>query len=331
MKRINNLYSEIISLENLRLADKVARKGKKGNTSVQQHIRNADANLLQLHELLKAERFTTSEYRVFTVFENKERTIHSLPYYPDRIVHHAIMNVLEPIFIRTFTNDTYGSIKGRGLHLAANKLRRALRDECGTQYCLKLDIKKFYPSVNNDILKSQLRRKIKDAKLLRLLDNIIDSAKGLPIGNYMSQYLSNFYLSSFDHYVKEILKVKHYFRYVDDIVILASTKQELHETLYKLKSYLQEILKLKSYLQEILKLKIRDNYQVFPVKSRGIDFLGYVFFHSHIKIRKSIKQRFAKMLFTSINEASLAAYNGWLKSYLQEILKLKIRENYSIT
>ena len=99
---------------------------------------------------------------------------------------------------------------------------------------------------------ARIRRKIKDAKLLRLLDNIIDSAKGLPIGNYMSQYLSNFYLSSFDHYVKEILKVKHYFRYVDDIVILASTKQELHETLYK----------LKSYLQEILKLKIRENYSI---------------------------------------------------------------------
>jgi RNA-directed DNA polymerase len=127
--------------------------------------------------------YKTSPYTTFKVFEPKEREVFRLPYFPDRITHHAIMNILEPIFVSVFTNDTYSCIKGKGIHAAVESVKKALQDKSGTVYCLKLDIKKFYPNIDHDVLKQLLRRKIKDKDLLWLLDEIIDSAPGLPIGN----------------------------------------------------------------------------------------------------------------------------------------------------
>jgi retron-type reverse transcriptase len=211
------------------------------------------------------------------------------------------MNIMEPIFVSIFTADTYSCIKKRGIHAAANALKIALEDKAGTQFCLKLDIRKFYPNVNHEILKQLLRRKIKDQDLLWLLDEIIDSADGLPIGNYLSQYFANFYLTYFDHWIKEDLQVKYYFRYADDMVILSDNKSYLHQVLAE----------ITTYLQEKLKLEVKDNYQVFPVKDRGIDFVGYVFFHTHVLLRKSIKQSFARMLSRNRNPQSTASYRGW--------------------
>ena len=148
-----------------------------------------------------------------------------------------------------------------------------------------------------------LRRKFKDYKLLNLLDEIIDSAEGIPIGNYLSQYFANFYLSYFDHWIKEDLKIKYYFRYADDIVILNSDKRELHSILEK----------IRNYLTTNLKLEIKGKYQIFPIESRGIDFVGYKRFHTHVLLRKSIKQRFAKMLHNNRNNKSIASYYGWTK------------------
>lgn len=213
MKRITDIYNNICSLANLELADSIARKGKRWQYGVQVHDRSKESNLLLLQDSLLSKTYHTSPYSVFTVFEPKERQVFRLPYYPDRITHHAIMNVLEPLFTAYFTTDTYSCIKRKGIHAAAGNLRKALKDVAGTQYCLKLDIRKFYPSVNHNILKAQLRRKFKDKDLLWLLDEIIDSAPGLPIGNYLSQYLANFYLTGFDHWLKETKCVKYYFRY----------------------------------------------------------------------------------------------------------------------
>jgi len=246
MKRIGNLYSKICSIENLMLADSIARKGKLKQPGVIAHDRNRQQNILTLHEMLINKTYVTSEYTTFTIFEPKERLIFRLPYFPDRIVHHAVMNVLEPIFISVFTSDTYSCIKNRGIRAAASAVRKALQDKGGTQYCLKLDIRKFYPNVDHEILKSLLRKKIKDQDLLWLLDGIIDSADGLPIGNYLSQYFANFYLSYFDHWMKEIRSVKYYFRYADDIVILHHDKPYLHELLYEIRTYLQDNLRLRS-------------------------------------------------------------------------------------
>ena len=178
MKRIGNLYDQIISLENLRLADDIARKGKLKTYGVKVHDRNREANLSALHEALKAGTYRTSEYSTFTIYEPKERLIFRLPYYPDRIVHHAVMNVLEPIWLSVFTADTYSCIKKRGIHAAAKKLRRVINeDKPGCAYCLKIDIRKFYPSINHDVLKAIVRRKLKDTRLLKILDQIIDRAE----------------------------------------------------------------------------------------------------------------------------------------------------------
>jgi len=301
MKRINNLYEQIISIENLQLADIKARKGKAAQYGIHAHDKTRQDNILQLHEMLKQKTYRTSGYTTFIIHEPKERQIFRLPYFPDRITHHAIMNVLEKIFVSTFTSDTYSCIKGKGIHAAARGVQRALRDRPGTQYCLKLDITKFYPSIDHEILKGILRRKFKDPDFLWLIDEIIDSAAGLPIGNYLSQYLANFYLTYFDHWLKEIQKVKYYFRYADDLVLLSGSKSDLH-------SLLSDI---RNYLQEKLKLTVKDNYQVFPVQARGIDFVGYVSRHDYTLLRKSIKKNFARAAAAGKDRSSLAAYKGW--------------------
>lgn len=301
MKRINNLYQRICSIENLQLADSIARKGKLNQPGIISHDKNSEHNIKDLHEMLINKTYRTSEYTTFPIYEPKERIIFRLPYFPDRIVHHAVMNILEPIFVSTFTANTYSCIKKRGIHAAANALKSALKDNAGTQYCLKLDIKKFYPNVDHEILKQLLRRKIKDQDLLWLLDEIIDSADGLPIGNYLSQYFANFYLTYFDHWLKEQLQVMYYFRYADDMVILSDNKHYLHSLLFE----------IRNYMQWNLRLTIKENYQVFPVDARGIDFVGYVFRHTHTLLRKSIKQSFARMLKRDSNPQSIASYKGW--------------------
>ncbi|MGN6491200.1 MAG: reverse transcriptase domain-containing protein [Agriterribacter sp.] len=303
MKRIGNLFEKIVSVDNLHLADKNARKGKGFQYGIKVHDRNREENINALHLSLVSKTYRTSEYTTFKVYEPKEREVYRLPYYPDRIVHHAIMNIMEPIFVSVFTADTYSCIKRRGIHAAANNLKSALKDFSGTTYCLKLDIKKFYPSVDHAVLKHLLRRKVKDSDLLWLLDEIIDSAMGLPIGNYLSQYFANFYLTYFDHWIKETKAVKYYFRYADDLVILHNDKQYLH-------SLLKDISR---YLNEKLNLQVKSNYQVFPVESRSIDFVGYRFYHTHTLLRKSIKKNFARMLARRKNPASIASYWGWAK------------------
>lgn len=302
MKRIGNIYQHIVSMDNLRLAEKYARKGKRKQSGVIHFRRNAESNLRELHKILVNQTYTTSQYHVFKIHEPKEREIYRLPYFPDRITHHAIMNILEPIFVATFTADTYSCIKGKGIHAASYSLRNALRrDPNETKYCLKLDIRKFYPSIDHAILKKLLRGKLKDKELLCLLDEIIDSAPGLPIGNYLSQYLANFYLTYFDHYLKEELKVKYYFRYCDDLVFLASEKIYLHRLL--------ELVQ--AYLSRELHLEIKPNYRVFPTWC-GIDFVGYVHYPTHTLLRKSIKENMARAVSQGA-EKSVASYYGWAK------------------
>lgn len=306
MKRIGNIYDRICDLDNIRLADDIARKGKKCRYGIKIHDRHREENLLSLQHNFVNCSYKTSEYHIFKMVTDrgKLREIYRLPYFPDRIAHHAIMNILEPYFVRSFIRDTYACIKNRGIHDGANRLKMALKNISGTQYCLKLDIHKFFPSIDNTILKQLLRRKFKDERLLILLDEIVDSAPGVPIGNYLSQYFANFYLNYFDHWLKEEKRVKYYFRYCDDMVILSDNKDYLHRLR----------IEISDYLQTYLHLRLKDNWQVFPVDSRGIDFLGYVFFHDHIRLRKSIKQAFAK----KIGHAKwrrrievLGAYKGW--------------------
>lgn len=356
MKRLNNLFEKVISIDNLRLADERARKGKLHSYGVQLHDKNREAHILALHEQLKNGIFKTSPYHVFKIYEPKERLIYRLPYFPDRILHHAIMNVLEPIWVSVFTKDTYSCIKNRGIHACTKSVRRALReDKNGTRYCLKIDVRKFYPSIKHSVLKSIIRRKIKDARLLALLDEIIDSTdnprlsvsnyvsgidskvvavdgKGVPIGNYLSQYFANLVLAYFDHWLKEEKRVKYYWRYADDIVILSDSKDFLHNLLYEIRAYFAN-----------LELTVKKNYQVFPVESRGIDFLGYVFYHTHTRLRKSIKQKLCrrvahlnkrkKQLPQVAYRQQICSWWGWCKycNSINLFNKLKTTMPYEIT
>jgi len=306
MKRFGNLYNKIYHIENLKLADKKARKGKirgGGNLEIYSFDLRREEKLLKLQQTLIDKKYKTSSYTSFKVKDPKERVIHKLPYYPDRILHHAIMGILEPIFVSSFTNDTYSCIKGKGIHNAYFNVKKALNDKNNTKYCLKLDIKKFYPSINHDILKKLLRKKFKDKDLLFLLDEIIESTDGVPLGNYLSQYFANFYLTYFDHWIKEELKVKYYFRYCDDIVIFGDSKDDLR-IVFNL---------IEKYLRDNLRLTVKSNYQIFPVNSRGVDFIGYKFYHTHILLRKRIKNNFIKMIKIDNNEKSINSYKGWLK------------------
>lgn len=312
MKRISNIFDKVTEFSNLELADHNARKNKKHYSDILKHDEHAEEDLLSLQKDFENLTYKTSEYFVFKIYEPKEREIYKLPYFPDRIAHHALMNQLEPIWEKVFIHHSYACRKNKGIHAAAKDLKKTLRkhkDE--TKYCLKLDIRKFYPSIDHDILKTIIRYKIKDKKLLATLDEIIDSAEGVPIGNYLSQYLANLYLTYFDHWLKEVLKIKYYFRYADDIVILHKSKKFLHKVLKK----------IKKYLNVELKLELKKNYQIFPVESRSIDFVGYRFYHTHTLIRKSIKIKMMR-LANRLNKTNrdrdyvrrkVSSYYGWLK------------------
>ena len=313
MKRYGNLYSKIYDMENIRLAHQNARKGKKHYDEVVMVDANTEYYFEQIHRMLKDKTFKNSEYQVFTrKFEQKEREIFKLPYFPDRIIHHCIMQVLEPIWKKSLIRDTYSSIKGRGLHDGARRVKNALKDVYGTQYCLKMDIRKFYPSVNHNVLKEVIRKKIKCPDTLWLLDEIIDSTPGVPIGNYLSQYFGNLYLSSLDHFIKERHRVKYFFRYCDDLVLLSDRKKKL-----------RIVLKGIIHFCEKTKLTLKRNYQIFPTDDRGIDFLGYRFFHDFILLRKSITRRFKAKVNYALNNwvfsnkqtivNSIMSYWGWIK------------------
>jgi len=313
MKRYGYLYPAICSTQNIQLAHKNARKGKLHYKEVQMVDENPARHFRAIQEMLRNKTFQNSEYTVFVSTKGKRREIFKLPYYPDRIVHHCIMQVTGPIWTRSMIADTFSCIKNRGIHKAADRVRAALRDKPGTRYCLKCDVKQFYPSIDHDVLKAIIRRKIKDPELLWLLDAIIDSAPGVPIGNYLSQQFGNLYLTGMDHWLKEEKRCKYYFRYCDDMVVLHRDKERLGE--------LRE--EMQDYLGAKLKLRLKENWQIFPVDSRGIDFLGYRFFHDYILLRKGIAIKFKRRMryiknhwrhMRSIEVVSaVMSYYGWLQ------------------
>lgn len=249
MKRLGNVYEKIISYENLLNAHLRARKGKNRYKEVIEVNNNTEKYLKNLRFVLVNEFYNInpSDYkREIIIDKGKEREIFKLSYYPHRIVQWAIMLQIQDRFLKNFILDTYASIENRGLHFGVKRVKRALRDKIGTKYCLKLDMKKYYPSIDNKILFEIVKTKIKDEKLLNLIKIIIFSMgeKGQPIGSLWSQWAGNLYLSKLDHYIKEELKSKYYFRYCDDIVIFGSSKEELRKMLEKIKAKAGESLNL---------------------------------------------------------------------------------------
>lgn len=309
MKRYGNLYPTICSAENIARAHRNAKRGKSHYHDVKAIEATPGPYLAEVRQMLLDTSYTTSPYLRFTRTERgKTREIYALPYFPDRIVQWAIVQVLEPIWMATLVPTTYASLPGRGIHRALVDVHRAMQDGRATKYCLKLDVRKFYPSIDHDILKAILRMKIKDRDVLALLDGIIDSTEGVPIGNYLSQYFGNLYLSGLDHWATEVLGVRHYFRYCDDIVLLHPDKAFLHDARGR----------IEAFLRDRLKLELKPNWQVFPTRTRGLDFVGYRFFGNYILLRKStataLKRKLAAVAtreaLTPRDRSVVASYAG---------------------
>ena len=214
MKRIGNIFEKIIDIDNLRRAYKRSRRGKTKLRLVKEVDKDSEKYLAEIQKSLIDKTYKTSKYKIFKLIERgKEREICNLPYYPDRIVHWALMYQIEPIFRRLLIYDTYAALPEKGTHKALRRLHKFMQDKEETKYCLKLDVRKYYNSVDKEILKQMLRKHIKCKNTLWLLDEIIDSyPNGIPIGNYTSQYFGNFYLSEFDHWLKEEKHIKYYFK-----------------------------------------------------------------------------------------------------------------------
>lgn len=315
-------------MENLLSAYQKARKGKSKKTSVIQFEKNLDIELIKLQHQLRTFFYTPHPLRRFIVRDPKTRVIHASAF-RDRVVHHALMNIIAPIFEKSFILDSYASQINKGTHVAVQRFeyfqrkvsRNGKRVRIGgggnsnsvEGYVLKADIKHYFDTVDHDVLLSIIKRKIKDGKVMWLIRKILnnfegnDLNKGMPLGNYTSQFFANVYLNELDHFVKHDLKVKYYIRYVDDFVILHSNRKVLE--------YYQD--RINHYLQ-FLKLELHpDKSKIIPLKS-GIVFLGYKIFYKYKRLRKrnfrAFENKFSKKL-------ELYRKGEITKEYLEESLQ----------
>jgi len=316
MRRHGNLWQEITSIKNLCIAFNNAVKGKTRHHGVIELKKAVKKNILAIQKCLLEKTFTTAKYKEKIVFEPKRRTVYVLPFnkeHPDRIVQHALMNVLIPIWDKLFIDASYSCRTGKGIHIASNKTMEYVRKN---KYVLKCDISKFYPSVDHEILYKIIQKKIKCKNTLWLLKDIIDSfpgGKNIPIGNYTSQWFGNLYLNELDYYLKDKCGVKDYVRYCDDFCIFANDKNYLHKVAKRINKFINEKLLLRF-----------SKCEVFPIK-QGIDFLGYRHFNNYVLLRKSttkrVKSRLEKLpkLFESGKitkdqfRSSVMSTWGWLK------------------
>jgi len=314
MKRIGFLFDKICDISNIRTAMAKASEGKRNHKYVKRVLNNSDYYAESVRTMLIDGTYNPSPYSVKKIFDGssgKERNIYKPNFYPDQIIHWALILQIQPVMMKSMYQYNCGSVPGRGTGYGQKVLRRWLdTDKRNTKYCLKMDISKYYPSVNNEILKSMFRRKIKDNKCLWLIDTIIDSAVGLPIGNYTSQWFSNFFLERLDHYIKENLGAVHYIRYVDDLVILGANKRKLHAIRKSISEYLKSI-----------KLSLKGNWQVFRTDKRDIDFLGMRFYRyktilrkrNSLRIRRRMRKIKRKGYLCYRDACTVISYWGWIK------------------
>lgn len=324
VKRIGDLYGNVFDMRNLELAHRNARKGKGWYAEVKNLEKDLHGGLKNIQHLLINHEYVTSDYEMFIKCEgNKERKIYKLPYYPDRIVQWALMQVVSPYIERHLIRDTYSAIPNRGIHDGLRRVQDAMywhKDDC--RYCLKFDVRHYYQNIVHDILFMQYCRMFKDEELLWLIHEIINSINtfdeedewemvladleviyscGVPIGNYFSQWSGNFYLSVFDHWLKEVIGIKYYYRYMDDCVILHGDKDFLHELRFE----------IEKYLWQVLHLRLKENWQIFPSYVRGVDYLGYRVFDGYTLLRKKT----IKNIKDNCKYIGKKTRNGCLMSY----------------
>ncbi len=328
MKTYKNLYRQITAFENMLEAAQKAQKGKRNRPDAVRFFFKLEDNLFQLQRELEDQTYHPSKYKTFYIHDPKKRMI-SAASFRDRVVHHALCNVTEPLFERTFIYDSYANRKGKGMHKAIERYQFYARKY---PYVLKCDIQKFFPSLDHEILKSELRWKIQCPKTLWLMDRIIDNSnlqedhtvyflkddlftpynrrRGLPIGNLTSQIWANVYLNRFDHFVKERLQVQGYIRYVDDFVLFSCSKSELWAQKRQISKYLSN-----------LRLLVHPNKsQVFKV-AKGLPFLGFHIFPQYRYVKKQNRKRYRRFLNKKLQTRKTREYdpeqlesglNSWL-------------------
>jgi len=293
--------------------------GKRKRTDIVLFSMNLMDNIFSLHNDLKNKIYKHSNYEAFKINDPKPRDIHKANV-RDRLLHHAIYRILYPYFDKKFIYDSYSCRIEKGTHKAIYRFESFIRkvSKNNTKQCwvLKCDIKKFFASIDHNILKSILEKNTQDKDTLWLLNNIIDSfQKGLPLGNLTSQLLVNIYMNEFDQYVKHKLKIKYYIRYADDFVVLSEDKK-----------YLENVLKqMKEFLENNLKLTMHPNKVFIKTIFSGVDFLGWVHFPKHRVLRTSTKKRMFRNLENNQKPEVLASYLGMLSHgngyKLKKILK----------
>ena len=315
MKTYNHLWQDITDFSNLLAAAKQAQKGKRFRDSVLEFNYNLEREIFNLQAELRSKTYLPGKYKTFYIFESKPRLISAAPY-RDRVIHHALCHVVAPIFEHTFIDTSYANRIGFGSHRALKKFTEFARSN---QYVLLADICKYFPSIDHEILKLLIRKKIKCSDTLWLIDNIIDhsnpqepvkfhfsgdylfsplsSTRGLPIGTLTSQFMANIYLNYFDHFIKETLKIKKYVRYVDDFALFADDKDCLKTARLQIEEYLAT-----------LRLKIHPiKSQIFRTKY-GANFVGFRVLPDRIRVRgdslnQGIKKR--KLMLTDYNEGKI--------------------------
>lgn len=284
MKRYGNLWSKICEKSNIEEAARKSLKGKPLTRDRRRLLDNWDVCIEEIRQSLIDETYQFGDLYSFVVHEPKEREIHCPHFFPDRVLHHCVMNVINPLFEDKFISGTFGSIKRRGVAMAANKVKEAIKTH-PNWYFLQIDVRQFYHSINHDVMKQQIRRVIKCKQTIEMCDRIIDvHSPGLAIGVYPSQYFANLLLSPVDHYVKEVARIKHYYRYMDDMLFIVHDKHCAHRLLSQLTVEIEK-----------LGLTIKNNVRIAPL-AVGVDFIGYKFFPTHTLLRKRIKLKMQRTL-----------------------------------
>jgi retron-type reverse transcriptase len=294
VKKISNIYPAIIAKENLYQSAYMASRGRRYRDTTADFNFSLEEEIGRLHKELLSKTYCHGKYRLFTIYDPKKRKIAAAPF-RDRVVHHAVHDVIEPIIDKTFIYDSYACRKDKGTHKAVDRAQGFLR---ANGFCFHGDIKQYFPSISRRILKRILRMMIEDKDLLWLLDEIIDSAAflpylplqvneiGLPIGNLTSQFLANLYLNGLDYFIKFDLRIRYYLRYMDDFLIFSNEKTELTEIKEKIRKFLNDSLELRLH---------EDKSQIYST-SGGIKFLGFRLFFDRRRITSDNVRRFRKRI-----------------------------------
>ena len=314
------MFEKIISLKNLFNAWTEFKRDKANKNDVAEFEVNLEDHVFKLHEHLKNSSYKHGGYFSFFVNDPKRRHIHKASV-SDRLLHHAIHRIIEPEWNKTFIFDSWSSRKEKGMHAAVKRLQgfglKLSQNHTQTLWILKLDVRKFFASVDHEILLNILEKRTPEAKLMDLFREVIGSfSPGLPLGNLTSQLFGNIYMDKLDQFVKHELKIAGYVRYADDFILIHPDRERLIDCLEKIRVFLQERLRLEVHPKKI----------VLKTYAGGIDYLGYICFPHHRVLRTKTKRR----MFQRVNEKNFSSYNGMLQHCQSLNLQTELLENVDI-